>query len=106
MILQQFSSWRRLKKVKKLMTYGKCAAYGREWSQGQHCYCPKGPNITTWICPSAGSQQQDGLGSTASLAPLGSPTSLDLHGQIRSTSNASSALRERDIVQLNCGALI
>lgn len=82
------------------MTYGKCAAYGREWSQGQHCCYTKGPSITTWICPSTGWQQQEGLGSPTSLAPLGSPTNLTPHRQIHSISNRSNALRERDVVQL------
>lgn len=76
------------------MTYGKHAAYGRKWRRGQHCCCTKGPGITACICPSTGSWQQEGLGSPTSLAP---------HKKIHST---SSAPRERDIVQLNCGALI
>lgn len=76
------------------MTYGKPAAYGSKWSQGQRCCCTKGPSITTWICHSTDLSQQEGQGSPTSLAP---------HKQIHST---SSAPRERDIVRLNCGALI
>lgn len=49
------------------MTYGKGAAYGREWSQGHHCCCIKGPSITTWICPSTGSHQQEGSGKPYKL---------------------------------------